>query len=121
MNRPGHIILEITIFHSGFKASLIHHHRLSGPPCFAHALCPPKQAVSGNSEAVRQHALISPTVAKILLIHRCNIKLRAYFLPGQPKRKDFIVGSVLDRAVEMRQSHMDKGLMHHLIEKFLQR
>ncbi|NWF74228.1 MAG: hypothetical protein HXY51_14480, partial [Nitrospirae bacterium] len=62
-----------------------------------------------------------PTVAKILLMHRCNIKLHAHFLPGQTRRKEFIVGSVLDCAVEMDQSHMDKGLINHLIENFLQR
>jgi hypothetical protein len=64
---------------------------------------------------------LHPTVAKILLMNRCNIKLHAYFLPGQPRRMEFIVGSVLDSAVEMGQSQMDKGLMDHLIENFLQR
>jgi len=65
--------------------------------------------------------LRNPTVAKILLMRRCNIKLHAYFLPDQTRRKEFIVGSVLDCAVEMDQSHMDKGLINHLIENFLQR
>jgi hypothetical protein len=54
-------------------------------------------------------------------MRRCNIKLHAYFLPDQTRRKEFIVGSVLDCAVEMDQSHMDKGLINHLIENFLQR
>jgi hypothetical protein len=54
-------------------------------------------------------------------MHRSNIKLNAYFLPGQTRRKEFIVGSVLDSAVETGQSHMDKGLSNHLIENFLQR
>jgi len=50
----------------------------------------------------------NPTVAKILLMLRCNIKLHANLQPDQYIRKEFIVGSVLDAAVKIDHSRMSK-------------
>jgi hypothetical protein len=52
---------------------------------------------------------------------RCNIRLHANLQPDQYIRKEFIVGSVLDAAVKMGHSRMNKGQMNHSIESFMQR
>jgi hypothetical protein len=52
---------------------------------------------------------------------RCNIKLHANLQPDQYLRKEFIVGSVLDAAVETGHSRKNKGLMNQSIESFMQR
>ena len=64
---------------------------------------------------------IYPTVAKILLMLCCNIKLHANLQPDQYIRKELIVGSVLVAAVKIGRSRMNSGLMNHSIAIFMQR
>jgi hypothetical protein len=52
---------------------------------------------------------------------RYNIKLRANLQAYRPRQMEFIVGSVFDAAAKLSQFRMDKGVMDHCIESFLQR
>jgi hypothetical protein len=58
---------------------------------------------------------VDPIVAKILIMPRYNIKLRANLQPYRPRQMEFIVGSVFDAAAKLSQSRMDKGVMNHCI------
>jgi hypothetical protein len=62
-----------------------------------------------------------PIVAKILIMPLYNIKLRADSHPYRSRQMEFIVGSVFDVAAKLSQSRMDKGVINHCIEIFLQR
>ncbi len=68
----------------------------------------------------QEYALFNPTVAKILLMLRCNIKLHANLQPDQYIREEFIIGSVLEVSVKTRHSRMNKGPINYSIESFMQ-
>jgi len=54
---------------------------------------------------------VNSTVAKILFMVRCNIKLHANFQPNLPMRKESIVGVFFDDIVKNCKSPMNKRLM----------